>query len=172
MTDFSWFQHGRQYYKVFQEVPIYGLAIGAGVPELLCLIGISCFICGKVRMMTHGARNTHLRITISLEPVPFVMGLEGATIEKYPKTLIGQNCIDEWLKLNGTCPLCRNSPEASSTASLFSSSHFLNVFSTIETLLLLHISSHMVERSLRMREARGSIPRTSINLFTLSTALI
>ncbi|KAL0331094.1 UNVERIFIED_CONTAM: putative RING-H2 finger protein ATL69 [Sesamum angustifolium] len=23
------------------------------------------------------------------------------------------NCIDEWLKLNGTCPLCRNSPDSS-----------------------------------------------------------
>ncbi|TKY60721.1 putative RING-H2 finger protein ATL21A [Spatholobus suberectus] len=135
----------------------YGLAIGVGIPGLLCLIGVSCFICGKVRMLTHRPRSTDFSATISLEPMPFVMGLDGATIEKYPKTLIGESgrllkptdntcaiclceyepketlrsipecnhyfhtdCIDEWLKLNGTCPLCRNSPEASSTTSFFS----------------------------------------------------
>ncbi|KAK7358520.1 hypothetical protein VNO77_00452 [Canavalia gladiata] len=136
----------------------YGLAIGVGIPGLLCLIGFSCFICSKVRMMTHRRpRSTELPITISLEPIPYVMGLDGATIEKYPKTLLGEsgrllkpndntcaiclseyepketlrsipecnhyfhaNCIDEWLKMNGTCPICRNSPEASSTLSFSS----------------------------------------------------
>ncbi|KAH6763332.1 hypothetical protein C2S52_020765 [Perilla frutescens var. hirtella] len=32
------------------------------------------------------------------------------------------SCIDEWLKLNGTCPLCRNSPEISSLVTPSSSS--------------------------------------------------
>ncbi|KAL9330019.1 hypothetical protein ACSQ67_005022 [Phaseolus vulgaris] len=146
----------------------YGLAIGVGIPGLLCFIGISCFVCGKVRMLSHRRRRSHLPITISLEPVPFVAGLDGATIEKYPKTLIGESgrllkandntcaiclseyqpketlrsipecdhyfhadCIDEWLKLNATCPLCRNSPDTSTpssssfspTSSSFSSPH-------------------------------------------------
>ncbi|XP_027342764.1 putative RING-H2 finger protein ATL21A [Abrus precatorius] len=135
----------------------YGLAIGVGIPGLLCIIGFSCFLCGKFRMMTHRGPSTELPATISLEPIPFVMGLDGATIEKYPKTLLGESgrllkpndntcaiclseyepketlrsipecnhyfhaqCIDEWLKMNGTCPICRNSPEASSTISFSS----------------------------------------------------
>ncbi|KAL2342673.1 hypothetical protein Fmac_003958 [Flemingia macrophylla] len=135
----------------------YGLAIGVGIPGLLCLIGLSCFICGKMRRLTHRARSTDFAVTISLEPVPFVMGLDGATIEKYPKTLIGESgrllkpsdntcaiclceyepketlrsipecnhyfhadCIDEWLRLNATCPLCRNSPDPSATVSFSS----------------------------------------------------
>lgn len=129
-----------------------------GIPGLLCLIGFSCFICGKIKMMRHRGWNTHIPSTISLEPIPFVMGLDGATIEKYPKTLLGESgrllkpndntcaiclseyepketlrsipecnhyfhadCIDEWLKMNGTCPVCRNSPASSTVTPSFSS---------------------------------------------------
>lgn len=39
------------------------------------------------------------------------------------------SCVDEWLKMNATCPLCRNSPEGSSgvspSSSVFSSSSSL-----------------------------------------------
>lgn len=140
-----------------------GIAMGVGIPGLLCLIGLCCSICGKMRRTVplHEQRSSNLpTITISLEPLPsFAMGLDGATIEKYPKTLLGESgrllkpndntcsiclseyqpketlrsipecnhyfhavCIDEWLKMNGTCPICRNSPETySSTGPSFSS---------------------------------------------------
>ncbi|CAI8619586.1 unnamed protein product [Vicia faba] len=140
----------------------YSISIGLGLPGLLCLVIIFCFIRGKMRRISpHNQRSSnHPSSTISLEPLPsFVTGLDGATIEKYPKILIGESgrllkpsdntcsiclseyepketlrsipecnhyfhaaCIDEWLKMNGTCPICRNSPEAySSTTPFFSS---------------------------------------------------
>ncbi|GJZ45125.1 zinc finger, RING/FYVE/PHD-type containing protein [Tanacetum coccineum] len=87
------------------------------------------------------------------------IGLDGSTIESYPKTILGESwelpiddstcticlsdykpkeavrtilecshyfhadCLDEWLKLNATCPVCRKSPEITSlvtTCSLMS----------------------------------------------------
>lgn len=139
----------------------YCISIGVGLPGLLSLVVICCFIRGKMRTPSpHNQRSSnHPSITISLEPLPsFVTGLDGATIEKYPKILIGESgrllkpsdntcsiclseyepketlrsipecnhyfhaaCIDEWLKMNGTCPICRNSPEPySSTTPYFS----------------------------------------------------
>jgi hypothetical protein len=35
-------------------------------------------------------------------------------------------CIDEWLKMNGTCPICRNSPEAYSTTGPYFASLLLS----------------------------------------------
>lgn len=128
------------------------------------MIGLSYFMCGKVRMCAQ-RRNPRpiieLPASIMLHTGPFRMGLDGPTIEKYPKTLLGESgrlpkpndntcpiclseyepketlrtipecnhyfhahCIDEWLKMNATCPLCRNSPTLtpSSTSSLSPSS--------------------------------------------------
>ncbi|KAL1326427.1 hypothetical protein HN51_036522 [Arachis hypogaea] len=127
----------------------YGLTLGVGVPGLLCLIGLSCFICGKVKVHIHRRQPIREFPTISLQPITLAMGLDRTTIEKYPKTLIGESgrllkptdntcsiclceyepkdtlrtipecnhyfhaeCIDEWLRMNGTCPLCRNTPGA------------------------------------------------------------
>ncbi|CAJ2676439.1 unnamed protein product [Trifolium pratense] len=141
----------------------FGLAIGVGIPAFVCLIGFACFCCGKKGTTPLDGQRTSSNVptlTISLAPLPsFVTGLDGATIEKYPKTLLGESgrllkpndntcsiclseyqpkdtlrsipecnhyfhvaCIDEWLKMNGTCPICRNSPEAySSTGPYFAS---------------------------------------------------
>lgn len=145
----------------------YGLSIGVGVPVgILCLIGVSCFICAKVRM--HGqTQRRHFRPSVDAPPQPraFKMGLDGSIIEKYPKTLLGESgrlprpndntcpiclseyqpketlrtipecnhnfhahCIDRWLKMNATCPLCRNSPPftPSTTSSTLSPSSSLS----------------------------------------------
>ncbi|KAI9108346.1 hypothetical protein K1719_020537 [Acacia pycnantha] len=138
----------------------YGLTIGVGVPGLLCLIGLSCFVCGRIRRRRNIRPSIDLPITsYVVQSGPFRMGLEGSTIEKYPMTLLGESkrlpnpndntcsiclseyepketlrtipdcnhyfhahCIDEWLKMNATCPVCRNSPTPTPSASASSSS--------------------------------------------------
>lgn len=131
----------------------YGLIIGIGIPGLLCLIGISCCICGRIRTYARRRHRSDTDFAISIGPLPAVvmMGLDGPTIESYPKTVLGESmrlpkpsdgtcpiclseyqpkdtirtipecnhcfhvdCVDEWLKMNPTCPVCRNSPDASS----------------------------------------------------------
>ncbi|XP_062145827.1 putative RING-H2 finger protein ATL21B isoform X3 [Alnus glutinosa] len=130
----------------------YGIIIGVGIPGLLCIIGLSCYLCGRIRVYRR-RHQANMELTSIISPQQqsvFAMGLDGPTIESYPKTLLGEsrrlpkpsdntcpiclseyqpkeelrtipecnhyfhaNCIDEWLKLNGTCPLCRNSPDGS-----------------------------------------------------------
>ncbi|KAK7251429.1 hypothetical protein RIF29_34619 [Crotalaria pallida] len=142
------------------------------VPGILCIIGL-WFICTKARVNTHHTRSTELQTTISLETITFAVGLDDATIENCPKTLLGESrrllkpsdntcsiclseyepketlrtmpkcnhyfhadCIDEWLKMNGTCPLCISSPMASSTiTSSFSSLSPTSSFFTIDSLV-------------------------------------
>ncbi|CAK8579344.1 unnamed protein product [Lathyrus sativus] len=147
----------------------YCISIGLGIPGLVSLFIIFGFICRKMRTTPpHNQSSNHPTITVSLQPLPsFVTGLDGATIEKYPKILIGESgrllkpndntcsiclseyepketlrsipecnhyfhaaCIDEWLKMNGTCPICRNSPEVYSSISPYFSSFLLSPNST------------------------------------------
>ncbi|CAJ1927232.1 unnamed protein product [Sphenostylis stenocarpa] len=139
----------------------YGLTIGVGIPGLLCLTGLCCFICSKFDVYTHGHRarpSTELPNSIATVPRSLLItGLNGPEIEKLPKTLIGDSgripnsndntcpiclseyepketlrtiptcnhyfhahCIDEWLKMNATCPLCRNPPDSSSNVTPYS----------------------------------------------------
>ncbi|KAF3632186.1 putative long chain acyl-CoA synthetase 4-like [Capsicum annuum] len=147
----------------------YGIIIGVGVPGLVCLIGIISFAFGKFKVYSTLRRdlNSDLPTTttaINLQSVISTRGLNRATIDSYPKTVLGESqrlpnpndgtcpiclsdyvpketlrtipecnhyfhaeCIDEWLKLNATCPLCRNTPDGSlhpcsSSTSLVSSS--------------------------------------------------
>lgn len=130
----------------------YGIIIGVGIPGLLCIIGLSCYLCGRIRAYRR-RHQANIELTSIISPQQrsvFAVGLDGPTIESYPKTLLGEsrrlpkpsdntcpiclseyqpkeelrtipecnhyfhaNCIDEWLKLNGTCPLCRNLPDGS-----------------------------------------------------------
>lgn len=126
-----------------------------GIPGLLFLIGLGCYICGKFKAFARPNRpSSNLSLSMGHQPTSAVAGLDGPTIESFPKTLLGEsrrlpkpndttcaiclseyqpketirtipdcshffhaNCIDEWLKLNATCPVCRNSPEDSSATS-------------------------------------------------------
>ncbi|XP_059644995.1 putative RING-H2 finger protein ATL21A [Cornus florida] len=133
----------------------YGLILGVGIPGLLTFIGLACYIGGRTR--AHSQRGplrsgTEL-FTVTATPgsARVASGLDGPTIESYPKTVLGESrrlpnpqdgtcpiclseyqpkdtlrsipecnhyfhatCIDEWLGMNSTCPLCRNSPDGSS----------------------------------------------------------
>nr|XP_043613884.1 RING-H2 finger protein ATL22-like [Erigeron canadensis] len=129
----------------------YGLSIGIGVPALVCIIGLVCYTASRVRDYNETHHQSIDLFSIAIIPQPTTRtGLDGATIESYPKTLLGESCrlpnddgtcaiclsdykpkeslrtipecnhyfhadcIDEWLKLNATCPVCRNSPQSSS----------------------------------------------------------
>ncbi|PON45220.1 43kDa postsynaptic protein [Parasponia andersonii] len=138
----------------------YGIIIGVGIPGLLCVIGLASYICGRVRACGQRRRRPYADYagTGTPEPVVVLMGLDGPTIESFPKIQLGESkrlpkpndntcpiclseyqsketlrtipecnhyfhasCVDEWLKMNATCPLCRNSPEGSSHVSPSSS---------------------------------------------------
>ncbi|KAJ4849495.1 hypothetical protein Tsubulata_005807 [Turnera subulata] len=144
----------------------YGISLGVGIPGLLCIIGVGCYLCGRVkqyRRRPHQPPTTEF--AISVQPSIVSSGLDAPTIESYPKTQLGDSgrlpkpndntcpiclaeyqpketlrtipecshyfhadCIDAWLRMNATCPLCRNSPEGSlgtPSSSVFSSSSSL-----------------------------------------------
>ncbi|KAK6935520.1 Zinc finger, RING-type [Dillenia turbinata] len=131
----------------------YGLIIGAGIPTLVCIIGLACYVGGRMRSWVRRTQPTNeFSSSIPLRPNCCPTGLDEPTIESYPKIILGEsrrlpkpnddglcsiclsdylpketlrtipecnhyfhaNCIDEWLKMNGTCPLCRNTPDGSS----------------------------------------------------------
>ncbi|KAL5746528.1 hypothetical protein ACOSP7_027674 [Xanthoceras sorbifolium] len=128
--------------------------VGAGVPALLCSVGLLCVVCGKLKSSC--VRNNRplpeYNSTITPhEPTLTAGGLDMVTIESYPKIVLGESrrlpkpddntcpiclceykpketlktipeclhcfhadCVDEWLRLNASCPVCRNSPGRSS----------------------------------------------------------
>lgn len=113
------------------------------------LTGLICCVCGRVKSFATGQSHpiVELASTAITPRTGAVSGLDGDTIESYPKVVLGESrrlpkpddvtcaiclsefqpmetlktipdcdhcfhadCIDEWLRLNGTCPMCRNSP--------------------------------------------------------------
>ncbi|XP_011026895.1 PREDICTED: RING-H2 finger protein ATL20-like [Populus euphratica] len=130
----------------------YGIIIGAGIPGLLCIIGIGSYVFGRLKTRSSGNEpTTEMSTSVAPQPCVVITGLDGPTIESYLKTQLGDsgrlpkpndntcpiclseyqpkdtlrtipdcnhyfhaNCVDEWLKMNATCPLCRNSLDGSS----------------------------------------------------------
>ncbi|KAL8534557.1 hypothetical protein ACS0TY_010537 [Phlomoides rotata] len=132
----------------------YAIMLGAGLPTFLCLLGFICYLCNRLRSF---GRRRHPIMDFSMVVSPpsstTISGLDGPTIESYPKTILGESrrlpkpddsicpiclceympketlrtipechhcfhadCIDEWLRLNASCPVCRNSPKSSPLA--------------------------------------------------------
>ncbi|KAI4307125.1 hypothetical protein L6164_030344 [Bauhinia variegata] len=125
----------------------YAITVGLGVPAVLCLIGLLWCICGRLRAR-YWARETVADVNSLIGSQPRIFaGLDGPTIESYPKIVLGESrrlpkpddntcpiclseyapketlksipecqhcfhaeCIDEWLRLNASCPICRTSP--------------------------------------------------------------
>lgn len=131
----------------------YAIAIGAGIPGALIVFGLFCFVYGKINSCIKRRRlvpspEINNAQAHYLHSSVIITGLDGPTIESYPKIVLGESkrlpkiddatcsiclseyepketlrtippcqhcfhadCIDEWLKLNGTCPVCRNTPK-------------------------------------------------------------
>ncbi|KAA8528235.1 hypothetical protein F0562_035514 [Nyssa sinensis] len=135
----------------------YGIIVGALIPGLVCLIGLVCYTCNKIRAYSR-RRQLNNEVPITFTSQPAMTGLDGPTIESFPKTVLGESgrlpkpndgtcpiclseyqpketlrtvpecnhyfhadCIDEWLRINATCPLCRNSADGSSVVTPCSS---------------------------------------------------
>ncbi|MBA0685309.1 hypothetical protein Goari_012976 [Gossypium aridum] len=128
----------------------YAITVGAVIPILISISCLICYICGKVRSYVAPQRPIpEFNPTVTPQPM-LVVGLDGSTIESYPRIVLGESrrlpkpddntcsiclseyrpnetlrsiphcqhcfhadCIDEWLRLNATCPICRKSPERS-----------------------------------------------------------
>ncbi|KAF5743463.1 putative RING/U-box superfamily protein [Tripterygium wilfordii] len=126
----------------------YAIVVGGGIPALICVVGLLSIIASKIMRWVRGHQPSP-ELSSAVAPQPTIIaGLDGPTIESYPKIVLGESrrlpkpddntcpiclseyrpketlktipecqhcfhadCIDEWLRLNATCPICRNYPE-------------------------------------------------------------
>ncbi|XP_065858592.1 RING-H2 finger protein ATL20-like [Euphorbia lathyris] len=81
----------------------YGILIGAiGIPLLLSIIVLGFYLCGK---LTIYSRNRHSSVAFPHPPFMPTTGLDGASIELYPKTILGES--RRLPKPNDNiCPIC------------------------------------------------------------------
>ncbi|KAL4592749.1 hypothetical protein LXL04_005753 [Taraxacum kok-saghyz] len=81
----------------------YGLSIGIGVPALIGIIGLAYYASSRA----HTRNDTHNQnidlFSIAVIPQPRT-GLDGPTIESYPKTILGESC--RLPNDDGICAIC------------------------------------------------------------------
>ncbi|GAB4857553.1 hypothetical protein Ancab_015461 [Ancistrocladus abbreviatus] len=149
----------------------YGLILGIGIPGIVFTIGLLLFIM-IVHRRRHRSSSIEFSLSIFRQPPVRASGLDGATIESYPTTVLGESrrlpepcndgicsiclseyvpqetlrvipecnhcfhaqCIDEWLRMKATCPLCRNSPEKPAVATASSTANSSTTRSTPENI--------------------------------------
>ncbi|KAF8412122.1 hypothetical protein HHK36_000078 [Tetracentron sinense] len=83
----------------------YAIIIGVGIPALMCIIGLACYICGRIK--AYGRPHHPVpESSSSISPQTIiVVGLDGATIESFPKLVLGES--RRVPKPNdSTCPIC------------------------------------------------------------------
>ncbi|XP_021682263.2 putative RING-H2 finger protein ATL21B [Hevea brasiliensis] len=73
----------------------YMMIIGAGVPLALCVLGIVCYLCSRIRHYAAGRRShPFLEFSFMVNPQPTLInagGLDGPTMESYPKIVLGES---------------------------------------------------------------------------------
>ncbi|KAL3521630.1 hypothetical protein ACH5RR_019779 [Cinchona calisaya] len=83
----------------------YAISVGAGVPTLLFVLGLVCYICGRFKACRRQSYPVmEFTSNLALQPT-LVSGLDGATIESYPKTVLGDS--RRLLRPDDNiCPIC------------------------------------------------------------------
>jgi hypothetical protein len=71
----------------------YGLTLGLGIPGILGIIVLTCMLCNKKNTTNqlHRQRDTEFSTMIMPHPPFVVMGPSRPTIERYPKTQLGES---------------------------------------------------------------------------------
>lgn len=85
----------------------YGLILGAGIPGLVCIVGLTLYISSTVVARNQNRLYSYTESSPSIFPQPITLssGLDLPTIESNPKTILGES--KRLPKPNDNiCPIC------------------------------------------------------------------